>query len=139
MTRIQHGDGTIVSGEYLSGCSLAAGSARKRYSNDCGSSGNHTHTISGNTKSQGSGTSFSIIPPYMTQFYAIKYAYKIHKSNTPVLKIRDQSNNWIEIPAIKGTEMCIRDSHSNDLRRVTIQHTGVAARPQICRILPGPA
>ena len=40
----------------------------------------------------------------MTQFYAIKYAYKIHKSNTPVLKIRDQSNNWIEIPAIKGTD-----------------------------------
>lgn len=104
MTRIQHGDGTIVSGEYLSGCSLAAGSARKRYSNDCGSAGNHTHAINGDTMSAGTGTAFSILPPYITQFYAIKYAYKTRKSSAPILKIRDQSNNWIEIPAIKGSD-----------------------------------
>ena len=51
-TDIPHSDGPVVSGEYLSGVALAAGTSRRRYNNPCASSG--------------SGTAHNNLQPYIT-------------------------------------------------------------------------
>ena len=43
-------------------------SATRAQTTDTDSAGGHTHSVSGNTGSNGSGTSFSILPPYLAVY-----------------------------------------------------------------------
>lgn len=67
-TDIIHQDGQVVTGEYLAGVSLAAGTARRRYNNICGSSGSgteHSHGDTEETTPGNTGDSLNL-PPYIT-------------------------------------------------------------------------